>query len=225
MLQWKICGMRETTNIQEVVSLSPHFMGFIFYENSKRFVGKNWQMPSLPQQTRKVGVFVNETCENITSIAQRYELDYLQLHGEESPAFCSELGKKLPLPIVKAFGVGQGFKFSNLEPYLPFVDAFLLDTQGKERGGNGVAFDWQVLKNYPYAKPLWISGGISLKNSPMLFEFLQKNPQIPIQVIDLNSRFELAPALKDITQLQVWKNNFFEPFAQKNNETQNYQPK
>lgn len=222
MLQWKICGMRETTNIQEVVSLSPHFMGFIFYENSKRFVGKNWQIPPLPTQIRKVGIFVNETSKNIVSIAQKYALNYLQLHGEESPAFCSELSRMLPLPIVKAFSVGQNLEFSNLELYLPFVDAFLLDTQGKEPGGNGVAFDWQILKLYPYKKPIWISGGISLENSPALFEFLQKNPQIPVQVIDLNSRFERSPALKDISKLQIWKNNFFELFSQKINETQNH---
>ncbi len=222
MLQWKICGMRETTNIQEVVSLSPDFMGFIFYENSKRFVGKNWQMPPLPHQTCKVGVFVNETPENIASIAQKYALNYLQLHGEETPDFCQTLKANTALPIVKAFGVGQKFEFSNLAPYLPFTDAFLLDTQGKERGGNGIAFDWQVLTQCPYQKPLWISGGISLENSPALFEFLQKNPQIPVQVIDLNSRFELAPALKDVARLKIWKNNFFEPFSQKINETQNY---
>ncbi|WP_101357677.1 phosphoribosylanthranilate isomerase [Raineya orbicola] len=219
MLQWKICGMRDATNISAVASLSPHFMGFIFYENSKRFVGQNWQMPYLSRQIQKVGVFVNETSENIASIAQKYALDYLQLHGEESPEFCERLKQKLHLPIVKAFGVGQGFEFSNLEPYLPCVDAFLLDTQGKERGGNGIAFDWQILQSYPYSKPLWISGGISLENSLVLFEFLQQKPQIPVQVIDLNSRFEIEPALKDVEKLKTWKTAIFEPFCQTINET------
>ncbi|MCS6795150.1 MAG: phosphoribosylanthranilate isomerase [Raineya sp.] len=220
MLQWKICGMREATNICEVASLLPNFMGFIFYAQSKRYVGENWQMPMLPTKIQKVGVFVNESLERICQKAQKYQLHYLQLHGEESPEFCSQLQKVISLPIVKAFGVGKDFDFADLEHYLPFVESFLLDTQGKERGGNGIAFDWQILKKYPYSKPLWLSGGISMENSPLLFDFLKKNPQIPVKVLDLNSRFELNPALKDVKKLSTWKMQFFQPFCQ--NETQNH---
>lgn len=221
MLNWKICGMREATNIQAVASLLPDLMGFIFYPFSKRFVGENWQLPSLPATIRKVGVFVNEKLDCILEKIQKYHLDYLQLHGEEDAVFCQALKKLMQLPIVKAFSVGESFDFGLMEPYLPVVDAFLLDTKGEQRGGNGIPFDWKILKSYPYQKPLWISGGISLENTPLLLNFLEQHSNIPVQVLDLNSCFEVVPAYKDVEKLKTWKNHIFKPFCQKNDEAKN----
>ena len=202
---WKICGMREEKNITSICDLKPNYMGFIFYTASKRFVGENFIMPLIPDTIHKVGVFVNESVDNILDKIQRYDLSTIQLHGDETVDFCKELASKCSQNIVKVFGVAEDFDFLVLEPYCSYVNAFLFDTKGQERGGNGISFDWNILKKYPFNTSLWISGGIGLENIEELFTFLKESPQLPIRVIDLNSRFEDSPALKNLEKLKAFQ--------------------
>jgi phosphoribosylanthranilate isomerase len=204
-ISWKICGMREEKNIFSISNLKPNYMGFIFYPASKRFVGEEFIMPIIPNSIHKVGVFVNESVDKILSKIKKYELSTIQLHGEETVDFCKELASECSQSIVKAFGVNEEFDFSVLEPYVSFVNAFLLDTKGQERGGNGISFDWNILKEYKLNTPLWISGGIGLENIEELFTFIRNHPQLPIEVIDINSRFEDSPALKNLEKLKTFQ--------------------
>ena len=210
-MKLKVCGMREENNIAQLQELSPDYMGFIFYEKSKRYVGKNFRPDlDLLKGLQKVGVFVNHSVDFIFSQVSRYQLDIIQLHGDESPDFCAAIkspinrgARDIPnhVKTVKAFSVDENFNFQVLEDYKPHCDYFLFDTKGKNYGGNGVAFDWQILKQYDNTIPLFMSGGISLDNIEDLLVFIQEN-QINVHVIDVNSRFEIEPALKDIDQLK-----------------------
>ena len=210
-MKLKVCGMREADNITQLKALSPDYIGFIFYEKSKRFVGNSFRPdPEVLKDIQKVGVFVNHSIDFIFSQVIRYQLDIIQLHGDESPDFCDAVkspinrgARDIPnhVKTIKAFSVDENFDFQALDAYKPHCDYFLFDTKGKNYGGNGVAFDWQILKQYDNTVPLFMSGGISLDNVEDLLKFIQEN-QLKVHAIDVNSRFEIEPALKDIDQLK-----------------------
>jgi phosphoribosylanthranilate isomerase len=201
-MKLKVCGMKYVDNIRQVAELKPDYLGFIFYERSKRnFEGI---IPEIPKGIKKTGVFVNEYLEILVSLAEEYKLEALQLHGDESVAYIQEIKKHLPkVEIIKVFGIKDAFDFSILEAYESVVDYFLFDTKGKERGGNGVVFDWTVLKNYPSTKPFFLSGGIGLQEVTAVKEISKTN--LPIYAIDVNSKFETEPGLKSIKKLKKFK--------------------
>ena len=204
-MKLKVCGMKNTENIKSIGDLKPDYMGFIFYERSKRnFEGI---IPELPKSIKKTGVFVNEIPEILISLAQEYQLDALQLHGDETVAYIQGLKEHLKnVEIIKAFGIKDEFDFSILKPYEEEVDYFLFDTKGKERGGNGVKFDWTVLKNYPFQKPFFLSGGVG-PNDTMEIKKV-KNSGLPIYAVDVNSKFESNPGLKNIKEVKKFKKEF-----------------
>lgn len=190
----KVCGMRDTENIDQLQALEVDWMGFIFFKKSPR----NVEQPIFNKKIKtRVGVFVNETFENIIEKARSYQLDIIQLHGEENPDFCQAL-KEEKLQVIKVFSVGQSFDFSKLKPYEAHCDYFLFDTKGKARGGNGVAFDWSILKNYHGKTPFLLSGGIH-ENSAIAIKALDFPQMVGI---DINSRFELEPAFKNIQKIE-----------------------
>lgn len=192
--------MQDPENIRELGELRPDYMGFIFYENSKRYAGATPSFAiedALPDSVEKVGVFVNEEIGEIEDLCEDYEINTLQLHGDESPAFCGELKDK-GFKVIKAFGVDEQFDFKKLEPYKNKVDFFLFDTKGKDRGGNGVTFDWSVLKNYDNAVPFFLSGGLSADNISEVLKLEGMN----LHAVDVNSKFELEPGVKDIGLLR-----------------------
>jgi len=154
--------MKFTENIEQVSGLYPDYMGFIFYEKSKRnFEGV---IPKLPKSIKKTGVFVNEYPEIVISLVEEYQLEAIQLHGDETVTYIKQLKTHLPsIEIIKVFGIKDEFNFDVLTPFLPLVDYFLFDTKGKERGGNGVQFDWSVLEAYPYEKPFFLKWGYRIK--------------------------------------------------------------
>jgi phosphoribosylanthranilate isomerase len=196
----KVCGMREGENIKALVELKPDFIGFIFYDKSPRFVGNDALdaelINSLPRDIKKVGVFVNATVDFILQNVRKYGLHYVQLHGNEMPDFCKNLKFK-GINIIKAFRIDNSFIFSQLNNYKPHVDFFLFDAKGDSYGGNGVSFDWNVLKKYDNEKPYFLSGGISLENISD-FETIMPQPY----AIDVNSKFEISPAMKNIEKLE-----------------------
>jgi len=197
-MKWKVCGMRDANNISEVAALQPDYMGFILWSGSTRHCPKTQHVPD---GITKVGVFVDAAIEEINDAIEHHKLGAVQLHGKESPLLCRELQGKVQ--IIKAFGVGQDFDFDTLLGYLPYCDFFLFDTKGPLPGGNGTAFDWSILENYPFDLPFFISGGIGLAEIDKINEL--RKTDLPVHAIDINSKFETAPALKDAAQLKKFK--------------------
>lgn len=189
-------------NTSEVASLGPDYLGFIFYEKSPRFF--NGKTPVLSSGISKVGVFVNASTEEISEKIDKYKLDVVQLHGEETPGFCKRLSEHfrneaIEMEIWKVFGIKESFDFKVLEAYEDVVDKFLFDTKGKDKGGNGYTFNWDVLNEYPSKKPFVLSGGIGLGEIEDLKTIL--NTKLPVHAIDVNSKFETEPGLKNIDDL------------------------
>lgn len=204
-MKLKICGMKYPENILEVGALLPDYMGFIFWEKSARHF--NGIIPELPKSIQKVGVFVNATLEEILEKIEKNDLQAVQLHGEESVDFCETLKKKIPkeMEVIKVFSILDTFDFAALKPYEPVCDYFLFDTKGKLPGGNGTTFDWKVLEKYPSSKPFFLSGGIGIEEMEAVNEILKTN--LPVYAIDVNSKFEIEPGLKNIELLSSFKNN------------------
>ena len=202
-MKLKVCGMKFIENIEQVSGLYPDYMGFIFYQKSKRnFEGI---IPKLPKSIKKTGVFVNEYLEIVISLVEEYQLEAIQLHGDETVIYIKQLKTHLPsIEIIKVFGIKDEFNFDVLTPFLPLVDYFLFDTKGKERGGNGFQFDWSVLDAYPYKKPFFLSGGIGLKDVLAIQKIIDSN--LPIYALDINSKFEIEPGLKNINEVKTFKN-------------------
>ena len=196
----KVCGMCHSQNISELAELRPDYMGFIFFDKSKRnVIGKLnlADLQDLPPSIKKVGVFVDATFEEITLQVNHYSLDLVQLHGKETPELCRKL-KKTGTKIIKAFSVDKTFDFDVTLPYKTVCDYFLFDTKGKEAGGNGFTFDWSILAHYDNEIPFFLSGGLDETN----IEEVKKLTHLNIHAVDVNSKFELQPALKDIELLK-----------------------
>lgn len=189
--------MKYPDNILEVGSLLPDYMGFIFWEKSARYF--DGIIPELPKTVQKVGVFVNETPEVILAKTQKYDLQAIQLHGNESVEFCSELKKQLSnkIEIIKVFSADENFDFEEIKPFESVCHYFLFDTKGKLPGGNGTTFDWSILKKYPSKKPFFLSGGIGINELDAIEEIAKTN--LPIYGVDVNSKFEIEPGLKNRT--------------------------
>ncbi len=193
--------MKYPENILEVGALLPDYMGFIFWEKSARYF--DGEMPNLPLSIKKVGVFVDASLEFILAKIEKYDLQAVQLHGHESVEFCENLKKNIPnlIEVIKVFSILDIFDFAELKPFENTCDFFLFDTKGKLPGGNGTTFDWKVLENYPSTKPFFLSGGIGIEEIKQLVETLQCNvsmKNLPIYAIDVNSKFEIEPGLKNI---------------------------
>jgi phosphoribosylanthranilate isomerase len=200
----KVCGMGD--NYSEVVALQPDFLGFIFWKPSARYFDKEklstFEIP-------KVGVFVDQSIEEILIRTSQYDLDYVQLHGQETPEFCKTLSNILAqsaykTQIIKAFAISDDFDFSSLRAYEEFVSIFLFDAKGELPGGNGIGFNWEVLKKYDGTTPFFLSGGIGLNDVDKIKEFLQEPVAQLCSVIDVNSKFELRPGIKNVHALEAF---------------------
>lgn len=196
----KVCGMREPDNIAAVAALQPDFMGFIFYPKSSRYVGPELSramLAQLPAGIRKVGVFVDASVAEMLTQVAALGLDMVQLHGHETSATCQAL-RAAGVPVIKAFAVGEMLDVEVLTPYVGSCDYFLFDTKGVQPGGNGTAFDWNLLAAYELPVPYFLAGGLELAHAEAL-----RNLRLPgLVALDLNSRFETAPGLKDPEQLR-----------------------
>ncbi|RNI27897.1 phosphoribosylanthranilate isomerase [Rufibacter immobilis] len=198
-LKIKVCGMKYSENLEELLLLKPDYVGFIFYEKSPRYITTQWAVFSsvFQQGTRKVGVFVDEEGGNILQKVTELGLDMVQLHGQETPQMCHEL-KDAGLEVMKAFRLEADFDFGQLEEYAQMCDYFLFDAGGPNPGGNGVRFNWEMLQKYTLDVPFFLSGGIELSHVEEI-----KALRLPkLYGVDLNSKFEIQPGLKDIDKLQ-----------------------
>lgn len=208
-MKLKICGMKHPENILEVATLLPDYLGFIFWEKSSRYF--EGIIPELPKSIKKTGVFVNESIPNIIEKVIKNNLQAVQLHGKESADFCLNLKGQLAdknlssVELIKVFSVADNFDFELLKPFETVCDFFLFDTKGKLPGGNGTTFDWKVLENYPSTKPFFLSGGIGLEESAAAKAIAKTN--LPVYAIDVNSKFEIEPGLKNTKLLREFQHN------------------
>ncbi len=200
--------MKDSENITEISTLQPDYLGLIFWENSKRNMTLD-AIPELSETTKKVGVFVDASIQEIAAKINQYQLDVIQLHGNESVIFCKNV-KKLGVEVIKVFSMDSTFNFSKLKEYVFTVDYFLFDTKGKLPGGNGITFDWNVLENYHYTIPYFLSGGIGNTEIDGLKEFLKSSAANKCYGIDVNSRFEKKPGIKNKIKLQKFKKLLYE---------------
>jgi phosphoribosylanthranilate isomerase len=206
----KICGLKEPDNITAVAELQPDYLGFIFYPQSPRYAaGEALQRylaaaPEALAGIARVGVFVNEEVDRVLSIAHDYNLDYVQLHGDESPAYCQELQLLWSVSsthrskIVKAFRIDAGFDWAQVNAYAAFCPLFIFDTKGSQPGGTGQQWDWSQLDRYSGVTPFLLSGGIGPDD--VLAVKALSHPQF--SGVDLNSKFETAPGHKDVERLR-----------------------
>lgn len=197
----KICGMKIPANITEVVALQPDYIGFIFYPGSKRFIDKldPSLIKNIPETIKATGVFVNEELETVKNAIVTYHLKAVQLHGQESVAYCEALNGHAE--VIKAFGIDENFDFNTLDEYQAYIDYFLFDTQTPDHGGSGKTFSWQLLGNYKNEKPYFLSGGIGIDQLAELGKIKDDR----LYAIDVNSKFELSPGLKDTALLSTFK--------------------
>lgn len=193
----KVCGMTNGENIRQTEQLGVDFIGFIFYPRSPRFL---FEMPTyLPVRSRRIGVFVNESKDNILMYADRFGLDYIQLHGNESPEFCHNL-QAAGMKLIKAFSIATPRDLSSVPAYEGLCQYYLFDTKTPQYGGSGNQFDWTLLNRYTGNTPFLLSGGINQYSAAAVRNF--HHPRLA--GVDINSRFESSPGLKDIGRIQTF---------------------
>jgi phosphoribosylanthranilate isomerase len=199
-MKLKVCGMRDPENVRQLYhQINPDWMGLIFYPPSPRYVDDIYSDVLKDIPITKVGVFVDMDWRAIQDKVSAFSLSILQLHGKESADQVKRIKKKIGLPIIKVISVNDKIDWKELEAYLPYVDYFLFDTFTQAYGGSGKTFNWELMLGYPYEKPFLLSGGISLEHVELIKGLLPKIPQMA--GIDINSKFEIEPGLKDIDMI------------------------
>jgi phosphoribosylanthranilate isomerase len=191
--------MRDAANIRDLVTLQPDYVGFIFYKPSKRYIGEDFDekiMGIVPENIRKVGVFVNESLDKVLELARKYQLDYVQLHGNENIEYCEQL-KNNKVGVIKAFSISNSADLKEVTNYQDCCDYVLFDTKVEGYGGGGRKFDWSIVHEYKGIKPFFLSGGIDENDA----QTIKKIEHPYLFAIDINSRFETAPALKNILKI------------------------
>lgn len=190
----KVCGMKDTANMAAVGALKPDLMGFIFYKPSPRYVGElsPEALEVVSSEIRKVAVFVDEALENILFTVARYNIDTVQLHGRETPELCQALARN-GLKVIKAVGIEETVDVEVASVYEHCCDSLLFDTKSPTYGGTGRPFDWNVLEYYRGNLPFLLSGGIAATDIGKIKRF--QHPRF--SGIDVNSRFEVVPGIKD----------------------------
>ncbi|MGI9653513.1 phosphoribosylanthranilate isomerase [Chryseobacterium sp. RLHN22] len=215
MKKIKVCGLTQLHQIRELVALKIDFLGFIFYEKSPRYVLNHLSLEQISeiQHHGKVGVFVNERFENIIEISEKANLNFVQLHGDETEHFISELKQKLnpKIEIIKVIRIGN--QSSNelqktINQNLLSINYFLFDNDSQTFGGTGKTFDWNILNEVEIPIPYFLSGGISLENIHQLSTVNQQ----PF-AIDINSKFELEAGIKDLEKIKELMNTIVVPMG------------
>jgi len=197
----KVCGLNSIDNIASLPLSQIDWLGFIFYEKSPRKVtiNPNEQFFEVTKNHKRVGVFVNELLTKVFSTVKAYDLNTVQLHGQEPVEHCAYL-RNYGINVVKVISVDEETDFYEYEKYEPFVNYFLLDTKSLKHGGTGRKFNWEILQSYPLQTPFLLSGGIGPDDAEIV-------TQLSIDKcigIDINSRFEIQPGIKDPVLIQTF---------------------
>lgn len=191
--------MTEAENIASLIELNPDFIGYIFHQQSPRNI-KTIPKVIIPKNIKKVGVFVNKPLEFILEKATLYSLDFIQLHGNETAEFCKKI-KQHKFKIIKAFNISNQFDFEQLNKFQTTCDYFLFDAFGKNAGGNGITFNWDLLQQYYGKTSFLLSGGIDTN----LIDQIKQLKHPKFIGIDINSKFEIIPGFKNIKKIKQFK--------------------
>ena len=201
----KVCGMKNPENIWALAKLPIDYMGLIFYPKSPRYIQNldSSVLNILPDNIYRVGVFVNENIESVLEQINKYKLSVVQLHGSESIEYCYAIKAEFPnLSLIKAFNISEEADFLSTKEYENACDFLLFDTKTSQHGGSGIKFDWSILNQYKGKLPFFLSGGISVEDVKAIKSI--SHPQL--YALDLNSKFELEPGLKNIDLLEQFIN-------------------
>ena len=193
----KVCGMRDAENIREVERLGIDMMGFICWERSPRYVS---EVPAYLPQCERVGVFVNQSLDEIQKYNEAFEFSYIQLHGSENSEFCQAVREKTGSKVIKAISISSEADLAHAGQYEGFVDLLLFDTKCTSFGGSGKQFSWDILRDYRNALPFLLSGGIGPEDAERLRQFHHDK----CLGFDINSRFEIEPGIKDIEKIKTF---------------------
>jgi phosphoribosylanthranilate isomerase len=203
----KVCGMTKAEQVLQLDELGVEFAGFIFYPKSPRYVLSHMSKEQLKKlkgkHINKVGVFVNTPVEEVLQLVDACGLYLVQLHGDENPRYCEQIANYVT--VVKAFRLREGEDILwRAKDYQDAADMFLFDTEGAGYGGTGKKFNWDILKGGNVRKPFFLSGGIQPEDVELLKAFEQESVAKDLFAIDINSKFELAPGLKDMNKIQAF---------------------
>lgn len=201
----KVCGITQSLQAQQVSDAGADFVGFIFYPPSSRYVHKSMSAVEIKKlrNINKVGVFVNADVNDVLRTVDACGLYLVQLHGNESPRYCEKVSQYIT--VVKAFRVSEGDNILwKIKDYHDVADLFMFDTEGTSFGGTGKKFDWQVLKEANIGKPFFLSGGIAPDDVATVQQFQQHAVAKDLFALDINSRFETSPGVKDIQQVATF---------------------
>lgn len=204
-MRLKVCGITDVQQLHALDAMKVDLAGFIFYPHSPRFVLHHLsasQIAPVSVEVKKVGVFVNAGYDEIMQQAKAWKLDYIQLHGEETPELTAQLSKAIKT--IKAFRIASKDDFARLSDYQDAADLLLFDSRALEHGGTGKKFDWQLLLEQKIQKPFLLSGGIGMEDVEALHAFRMHPHASKLYGIDVNSRFETAPGIKDMQEIQTF---------------------
>lgn len=204
-MRLKLCGITDIKQLHALDAMQVDFAGFIFYPHSPRFVLNHLSARQIAAEEvgiKKVGVFVNADYDEIMLQAAACKLNYIQLHGEETPELAARLSKAIKT--IKAFRITSKDDFAGLTDYMDAVDLLLFDTRASQHGGTGKKFDWQLLLEQEIQKPFLLSGGIGMEDVEALHAFRKHPCASMLYGIDVNSRFEAAPGIKDMQQIKTF---------------------
>jgi phosphoribosylanthranilate isomerase len=203
----KVCGMTQLEQIEELPGLGVAFAGFIFYPKSPRYVFRHLTSAQVKKVNtiNKVGVFVNASVDEVLLMVDECRLHMVQLHGDESPKYCEKIADYVS--VVKAFRLSDNDSIEwMINPYMDVCDMFMFDTMGSGYGGTGKKFDWNMLKGSTIGKPFFLSGGIQPDDTQELMEFEHEPVAKALFAIDINSRFETAPGIKQMDKVATFVN-------------------
>jgi phosphoribosylanthranilate isomerase len=201
----KVCGMTQPEQVDALAGMGAMFAGFIFYPKSPRYVFKHMNITQIRKvnNINKVGVFVNTSIEEVLHLVDECRLHMVQLHGDEPPKYCEKIADYVS--VVKAFRLSDNDSVEwMIKPYMDVCDMFMFDTMGVGYGGTGKKFDWSVLKNSTIGKPFFLSGGIEPGDEEELKAFEKEPVAKALFAIDINSKFELTPGVKDMEKVKTF---------------------
>lgn len=206
-MRLKVCGMTGIAQLKELETIGVDFAGLIFYPQSPRYAMKFGLTPELLKQEKlrinRVGVFVNEEQDTVLRTVDKWKLDMVQLHGDESPRYCEHISNHVNT--IKAFRIGENENVPyKTFPFIDVVDLYLFDTMGKQYGGTGEQFQWELLCHAPVPKPYFLSGGIGPEDVDQLSQFCENEKKL--FAIDVNSKFEQSPGVKDMNKVKDFFN-------------------
>ena len=207
-MEFKVCGITSIEQAEAISSQGAHFIGFIFYPSSKRYALSNLSLEDIaafkPTNSKKVGVFVNETIENVLDTAHKAGLDMIQLHGEEDASYCAAI--QVVFPVIKVFRVSKDLP--NFAAFENGTTYYLFDTDSALYGGTGQHFNWEIIKKTRFNKPFFLSGGIGMNDVQGVQVLKAATAGKDLVALDLNSKFETSPGIKNIELIKTFIDAF-----------------